>query len=162
MASLKLIIFRHGESPSYSADSDHARTLNGRGRAQARRTAAALAAAGHRPDEVLCSDSERTRQTWDEASTSFPDLAPVLSRSLYLADLLQMRDAVESLREGIEVGLILGHNPGVSQLVGWLSGEGLSMSTATAAVLTCEADSWAVASHLRDGWRLAEVLRPEQ
>ncbi|MBU0552125.1 histidine phosphatase family protein [Myxococcota bacterium] len=161
MPHLTLIILRHGDSPSYGAERDHARGLSAQGRAQAKAIGVALAAEGLRPSEALCSDAQRTQQTWAIAAEALPSpLTPTLSRALYLADLLQMREAMEQL-EGHTVGVIVGHNPGVSQLVGWLSGERLSMGTATAVILSCEAEDWRAAADAREGWRLVKILRPD-
>ena len=60
----RLLVTRHAKSSWKSGeDSDHARPLNKRGRRDAPRVAAHLVGLGWVPEQVLSSDSQRTRET---------------------------------------------------------------------------------------------------
>ena len=89
MTTRRLILMRHAKS-SWAIDGqeDHQRPLNKRGRRDAPRVAAALAARDWLPDFVVSSDAERTRQTWAEMNSAFSlDCGVRWTRDLYLAAL---------------------------------------------------------------------------
>lgn len=108
----RLIVMRHAKSSWDDAGlDDHARPLNGRGRAAAPVMAAWLAARGVRPDRVLCSTAARTRET----VALMPGLPePVLCPALYHAapeTILALLAA-----ERAQTVLVVGHEPGLSAL----------------------------------------------
>ncbi|MFP4044187.1 MAG: SixA phosphatase family protein [Rhodosalinus sp.] len=106
----RLILIRHAKSDWSQALDDHARPLNKRGLRSAPLIGEWLRAQGYLPDEVLCSDAVRTRQT----SSGLGIEAPVtFARMLYHAE---AEDIMEVLRaaEGRTVALI-GHNPGIGE-----------------------------------------------
>lgn len=119
--SLRLILMRHAKSDWDLSDlDDHDRVLSPRGRRACDAVGAWLAGAGYLPDQVLCSSSVRTCETWTRLSVHLPDpppLAPV--EALYLASAQTMFDCLSGA-EGTCVA-VLGHNPGIgtfaSQLV---------------------------------------------
>jgi len=110
-----LILIRHCKSDWSANQQDHARPLNPRGQRAAPRIGAYLASLGLTPDQVLCSDAQRTQDTWSGIARALPGApAPQLSRALYLADpramLAALRDATGSCVA------IIGHNPGIGEL----------------------------------------------
>ncbi|MEX3016848.1 histidine phosphatase family protein [Gymnodinialimonas hymeniacidonis] len=110
-----LILIRHCKSDWSANQEDHARPLNPRGRRAAPRLGAFLAAEGLAPDEVLCSDAMRTRETWAGIASQLPDApAPTLSRTLYLADPAAMLTAIRAGTGTIVA--VIGHNPGIGEL----------------------------------------------
>jgi len=112
----RLILLRHAKSDWTDADaSDHARVLNPRGRAACDAIGPWLAAHGYVPDEVLCSDAARTRETWARLAPHLP-AAPdaTLRGDLYLAEPGGMLAALQ--RATGAVVAMVGHNPGIGSL----------------------------------------------
>jgi len=162
--SLRLIVMRHAKS-SWDSDAptDHARPLNKRGRRDAPRIAARLVEIGWTPQQVLSSDAQRTRETFELMSEVFDPAPPVeFLSSLYHAGPRDVVYSAAELAASIEVAMVLGHNPGWQTTVAWLSGEQIVMTTANAALLECHGESWPDALRSRGQWTLQEVLRPKE
>ncbi len=113
-----LILMRHAKSSWGDPGlSDHARPLNKRGRASATALGNWLQAQGHLPDEVLCSSSERTRETLARLDLSAP---ATFTDALYHAEPERMLALLQAAT-GDSV-LMLGHNPGIAGFAQWLVG----------------------------------------
>ena len=106
----RLILMRHAKA-SWDNDllDDHARALNGRGRLSAKALGDWMRQRNYLPDQILCSDAKRTRETFAElrivADTAFLG-------ALYLAQIDQMLSILHRAT-GNSV-LMIGHNPGIS------------------------------------------------
>lgn len=116
----RLILLRHAKSDWTDEDAtDHARVLNARGRAACDTIGPWLAARGHVPDEVLCSDAARTRETWALIAPHLPGAAtPTLRPDLYLAEPGGMLAALQDATG--DVVAMVGHNPGIGSLAAGL------------------------------------------
>lgn len=111
----RLILTRHAKS---SWDDplvpDHDRPLNERGKAAAADLGQWLASRGYVPEEVLCSDAERTRKTWSGIAPALPG-TPILAikPALYHAGpdvmLAVLRHATA------DTVMMIGHNPGIAE-----------------------------------------------
>ncbi len=161
-----LIVMRHAKS-SWKANvmGDHARPLNGRGRRDAPRMAEALILRDWWPEVVVSSDAQRTRETWALMAQMGSERAVVtpqvhFERGLYLAGFDDLALESSSWETAWQRVLVLGHNPGWQQLVGRLCGTYQEMTTANAALLVGEGDSWRDA--LQGHWRLEAFLRPKE
>ena len=111
----RLILTRHAKSAwDDPLIPDHDRPLNDRGRAAASDLGQWLASRGYVPDEVLCSDAERTRKTWAGIAPSLPDApAPQFKPALYHAG-PEVMLAVLRHAKG-DVVMMVGHNPGIAE-----------------------------------------------
>ncbi len=108
--TLTLILMRHAKSDwDNPLLSDHDRPLNPRGRRSADAMGDWLRESGWLPDEVLCSTSERTRETLKRLRIE----APVhFLPALYHAEPDRMWEVLHSAtRHRV---LMLGHNPGIA------------------------------------------------
>ncbi len=106
-----LILMRHAKSSwDAPATSDHARPLNGRGRRSAKALGDWMRAQGWIPDQVLCSSSARTRETF--AGLKVP-LAGEFTDDLFHAGPEQMLPLLA--RASGQTVLLLGHNPGIAE-----------------------------------------------
>lgn len=111
----RLILIRHTKS---SWDDpllpDRDRPLNKRGMHAAEALGGWLASRGYLPDEVICSDARRTRETWERIATALDGAPePRLTGRLYEANSDTML-AVLRHATGDTV-LMLGHNPGLAE-----------------------------------------------
>lgn len=152
--TLRLLLIRHAKSDWGDPRlPDHERPLNGRGRRDAPRMGRWIAEGGLAPEEVLCSDARRTRETLDLMLPEWPR-APRVShhRALYHSTPEAMLAVLEEA-EAESVALV-GHNPGIGQLAGLLARDAPDhprwgdYPTASVAALAFEAAGW---SDIREG-----------
>jgi len=113
-----LILMRHAKAVrAHEADSDEARGLTGRGRRDSAAAGAAMEDAGLKPALALVSSSERTRQTAEQGLQNFA-LERQFEDALYHASPEGLWDAfTASYAESV---IIIGHNPGIGELVSLL------------------------------------------
>ncbi|MFB7460463.1 SixA phosphatase family protein [Streptomyces sp. NPDC088337] len=122
----RLVVLRHAKSAWPEGVADHDRPLAPRGRRDAPAAGRALAEADCLPDLALCSTALRARQTWDLASAQWGTPPPVRhDRRLYAADVPELLAAVREAPPEVETLLLIGHNPGLEDLVLELAGDGL-------------------------------------
>ncbi|MER5754008.1 histidine phosphatase family protein [Streptomyces sp. NPDC002088] len=122
----RLVVLRHAKSAWPEGVPDHRRPLAPRGRRDAPAAGRALAEADSLPDLALCSTALRARQTWDLAAAEWGTPPPVrYDPRLYGADALDLLEVVRETPPEVETLLLVGHNPGLEELVLDLAGEGL-------------------------------------
>ncbi|MHC3472242.1 SixA phosphatase family protein [Streptomyces sp. 7R007] len=122
----RLVVLRHAKSAWPAGVADHERPLAPRGRRDAPAAGRALAEADCLPDLALCSTAARARQTWELASAQWGTPPPVRSDPrLYAADAADLLAVVREVPPEVETLLLIGHNPGLEDLVLDLAGDGL-------------------------------------
>lgn len=110
-----LILMRHAKAVRlHEADSDKARGLTGRGRRDSAAAGAAMAGAGLKPTLALVSTAQRTRETAEFGLQTFA-LETRYEEALYHAAPEGIWDAFSA--SDAESVVIVGHNPGVGELV---------------------------------------------
>jgi phosphohistidine phosphatase len=113
-----LILMRHAKAVrAHEAESDEARGLTGRGRREAAAAGAAIEDEGLKPQLALISTSKRTRETAEHGLQNFK-LETQFDEALYHASLEGVWDAFNS--SDVESVVIIGHNPGMGELVSML------------------------------------------
>jgi phosphohistidine phosphatase len=135
------VLLRHAKADWPDGVPDRLRPLTGRGRRDA---AAAgrwlrdhLDDLGDRLDVVACSPAERTRETWALVAAELTDPPePTFDDALYGASADTLLGVVGDLPDDAGTVLLVGHNPGLQEVVGLLSGAEAGMRTASVAVLT--------------------------
>lgn len=111
----RLILTRHAKSAwDDPLTPDHERPLNQRGVAAAADLGQWLASRGYVPDQVLCSDAERTRKTWAGIvpalnATPSVEFKPALYQAGPEVMLAVLRHASG------DVVMMIGHNPGICE-----------------------------------------------
>lgn len=158
-----LLLMRHAKSDWDDAGvPDHDRPLNGRGARSAPQMAALLIAEKALPELILSSTALRARATAlavAEAADWKPEVR--LRHALYLAE--PARIVHEILRMPRDVGclLVVGHNPGMEDLVSDLSMMRQAMPTAAIARFAFSIGSWdelpAARAEQVQVWRPREV-----
>jgi len=113
-----LHLLRHAKSSWKDDLADHERPLNRRGRAAARQIGRHLPSLAGGIDLVLCSSAVRTRETLDLALVGFA-IRPrcLIEDGLYLADCDRLLRRLRQLSEPDRQVLLIGHNPGLHDLV---------------------------------------------
>lgn len=137
---------RHAKSDwSHSDVSDHDRPLNARGRRDAPEMASWLEAHNAIPEVILASTAKRVSETIQRMVKHWKHEPLVIrSGSLYLASpqtiLEHIRcEAIDTEGRRPRQLLVVGHNPGMEQLVSSLSGTDVAMPTAAVALFECQA-----------------------
>lgn len=123
MTTRVLVIMRHGKAEQSDTKRDIDRALTDRGHNDAREGGTWLAATGITPDVVLCSPSQRTRETWHDVAigmaTSGNDVSSptvVYQQDLYFSGLGAALEAIRHVDPTATTVLVIGHNPTVSAL----------------------------------------------
>ncbi|MFD5478274.1 SixA phosphatase family protein [Streptomyces hawaiiensis] len=148
----RLVVLRHAKSAWPLDVADHERPLAPRGRRDAPAAGRALADADLLPDLALCSTAVRARRTWDLAAAEWGTPPPVRrDRRLYAAGPSGLLTVVHEVPAEVETLLLIGHNPGLEELVLALAGDGLDdtleqvrtkFPTSAIAVLSWRGTAW--------------------
>ncbi|MFD5075288.1 SixA phosphatase family protein [Streptomyces sp. NPDC058371] len=129
----RLVVLRHAKSAWPVGVDDHERPLAPRGRRDAPAAGRALAETDLLPDLALCSTALRARQTWELAAGQWGTPPPVrFEPRLYAAGLPDLLDAVHAVPDPVRTLLLIGHNPGLEELVLELAGDCLDDTLAVA------------------------------
>ncbi len=158
-----LLILRHAKS-SWKDETlpDHERPLNKRGKQSAPLMGELIRREGLLPDFVLCSTAKRARQTADlvaEASDYQGEIEYL--RELYAAPPQAYLQALSKLDDRYERVMVVGHNPGLEELLQALTGEMQPLPTAALAQVELPIQQWAEVKSVRRG-KLVEIWRPKE
>ncbi len=158
----RLMVIRHAKSSWKDDDlSDHERPLNKRGKNDAPKVAAYLKHLKWIPDLCISSDSKRTKQTWKRMQPFLGKLDAEYTQALYHAEPDDVLPIIADVENDVKTLAIVGHNPGWEELVEWLTGKNIRMTTCNVALLTCKADSWEETVEKRGQWSVDKVVRPK-
>lgn len=165
----RLTVLRHAKSDWGDADlDDFNRPLNDRGWKAAKRIGRELQHRDFRFDLVLASPAARVRETLDGVQEKFDFAAPIrFEPPMYLATEALLMAVVRDLPEAVHRPLLVGHNPGLQQLLLGLSVEddplrskvAHKLPTAAIAVVELPADRWAEVEPASG--RLVELIVPK-
>jgi phosphohistidine phosphatase len=163
-----LTLLRHAKSAwDDTVPRDFDRPLNGRGRRAAARIGQWIAEHDCAFDLVIASPAERVKQTLSEVATGARrTFSPVFEQRVYLASAATLVDVIREIDDKAAHVLLVGHNPGLEDLVLLLTPEGgglrgeveVKYPTAAVAVLELAVDHWADADE--GGATLVEFIRP--
>ncbi|MGH3231688.1 MAG: SixA phosphatase family protein [Streptosporangiaceae bacterium] len=115
-AGRKLVLLRHAKSAWPDAP-DHERPLARRGQRDSPVMGRWLRAAGHLPDQVLCSTARRARETWQLAQAGLGATPPVsFDDRMYQGSAAQLLDLIHRAPPAARTLLIVGHDPAIPEL----------------------------------------------
>src|SRR6266480_7629924 len=139
-----LVLLRHAKAENGSAAlPDFDRALNDRGRKEARAAGTFIRKQNLALDLVLTSPAKRTRETTEFVLAS-ADLAVEVryEQRLYEAGPLRLLEAIAQIEDERSTVLLVGHNPGMEELLQLLT-EGVEhMATGTLAKINLKAAIW--------------------
>jgi phosphohistidine phosphatase len=139
-----LLILRHAKSSWRKAElADHDRPLSKRGKRDAPRIGNLLRREELVPDLIISSSATRARRTAELVSEACGYGGELqLERDLYAADPEAYLDALQLLPESIKCVMVVGHNPGLEELLELLTGEWQRLPTAALAQVKLRLDAW--------------------
>ncbi len=150
-----LTIVRHAKSSwNEQGLSDRERPLNKRGQRDAPRMGKRIADAGIRPSLIVSSPATRawTTAQFIAEELSYPVEFLQRENSLYLASLNDILDVIVDQDDGFNSLMVVGHNPGLTNMVNFLS-PGITGNLPTAGVVSVTFD--------QDDWKLYEQPNTE-
>ena len=131
-----LILLRHAKSDWSGGEPDADRPLAPRGIRQAPKAGAWLAGYVRRLDLAVVSPAVRARATWDLVSAELDERPEVvLDERVYAASGRELLAVVGDLPPDAETVVLVGHNPGLEELVSELTGEWVELKTSAIAVV---------------------------
>ncbi|MEK9647595.1 MAG: histidine phosphatase family protein [Gammaproteobacteria bacterium] len=150
----ELILMRHGKSDWSQPVSDFNRPIKKRGLKEAARVGQWLGEQDLAPDLIISSPAQRARQTAVTVSEvmDYTEDNIFFYEPVYMADVSELLDAIATAPEECQRLMVVGHNPGMEDLLFYLTEEvdvpddGKVMPTATIAVLETES-SWGALEH---------------
>lgn len=122
----RLYVLRHAKSSwSNSCLADHDRPLAPRGERAAAALAGHVAAIDPPPALVLCSSARRAQDTLEPVRAQLPEsMAVLVEDGLYGASAQEIVDRLREVPEDTPSVLVVGHNPGLEDLVCGLGRDG--------------------------------------
>jgi phosphohistidine phosphatase len=162
-AMKSLLVLRHAKSSwKHPELADHDRPLNKRGKRDAPRIGRLVRDENLVPELILSSSAVRARDTALAVAAACDHACELrVLHDLYLGDPEDHARLLQSLPDAIGSAMLVGHNPGMEELVETLGGAHEAMPTAALAWIDLPIDRW---SELRlDGsGRLRELWLPKK
>ena len=131
-----LIVLRHAKSDWSGGEADIDRPLAARGRRQAPEAGRWLSTAVERVDLAVVSPARRTRSTWELVAAELDSPAQVrIDERVYAASAGELLEVVQGLSDTVATAVLVGHNPGVEELVSLLTGQWVPLPTSALALV---------------------------
>jgi len=140
-----LYIMRHGKAEEGFDKADYKRKLISKGIKRNKKIGGLLKEKNVTFDIVICSNATRTIETAEYMADlfQFPKADIQELSRFYLAPVSVMLDTFYSLDNAISSVLVVGHNPGISELVTTLSGQLVDwMPTSSLMAIEIDTDKW--------------------
>ncbi len=158
-----LLILRHAKSSWKNPGlADHNRPLNKRGKRDAPRVGRLLRDKNLTPDLILSSTAKRALDTAEAAAESSGYEGEIEPRpELYMADPEAYLRALRSVSDDYQCVMVIGHNPGLEELVETLTSAAEAMPTAALAQVELPIKRWRDLNDETEG-KLVNVWRPRE
>lgn len=149
-----LFVLRHAKAEHSFGVRDFDRSLTSRGERDAQHVGSIIHEQSLRVDLILSSSAMRTRGTVENLLSSSQIKCPQqFTDDLYHATVPTILAVLQAVSEEYESVLLVGHNPGLAEVVGLLSGWIDSFPTASLVRLDLPLDHWGELSMLTRGQR---------
>lgn len=157
-----LLLLRHAKSSWKDAGAgDFERPLNQRGLKSAPLVGKLIRKQKLKPDLVLSSPAERARQTAQLVLESAElNMELRYDERIYEAGAARLLEIVSQIEDSADSAVLVGHNPGLEELLEVLTGEARRLSTAALACIELHVEKW---SKVRAGTgRLEWLAKPKK
>lgn len=157
----RLYLLRHAKSSWKEPElADHDRPLAGRGRRAAKAIARHLREREIVPELVLCSTAKRARETLEGIEPALGRGAIRVEDGLYGAAPADLLARLHEIAPRVASVMVIGHNPGLEELVHLLARDGFEekFPTGALATLAFSGPGWAALD--RDTAELVGFVRP--
>jgi len=138
----KLLLIRHAKAEKETGGKDFDRPLKYPGIQDARFMADRVKEAGIVPQFVVTSPALRTLTTAEIFADAFKLANPKEEKSLYEASQQTWLKVINRLPVQYDVVAVVGHNPGVANILYYLTGETREVHTSTTALIEFDLDKW--------------------
>jgi phosphohistidine phosphatase len=157
-----LFLLRHARAENAGpGSSDFDRNLDELGKKEAQAAGVFIKQLHLTFDLILCSTAVRARETADLAIAAAELQTTVrYDQRIYEAAPLQLLEVIREVENEKGTLLLVGHNPGVAELLKLLTGQTAPMSTCSLAKLDLEADQWGNIEQARG--TLDWIVKPEK
>jgi len=155
----KLLLVRHAKAVHDADYSDFERPLKHSGITDAIAMADRLSKESAIPELLVTSPSLRTLATADIFAEHFGLRKPAEDGRIYDASRQTLLDIVAQFGDDANFVGLVGHNPGISQVLDYFTGESRDVSPGAVALVIFEVDQWQLIS--RDTGKLAWYSSPK-
>lgn len=157
-----IFLLRHAKSSwDDPSRSDHERSLNQRGRRAARQMGEFAAEKNIVPERIICSTAVRTQETAEIFLTASGIEVEMFSTDrVYEASAGELFDLLAESDDMANSVLLIGHNPGIADLVYRLTGNVETVPTATLISISTDAKNWS--DLVPDCGQLEGIYRPKE
>ncbi|HZY36290.1 MAG TPA: histidine phosphatase family protein [Mucilaginibacter sp.] len=142
----KLLLIRHAKAEKDTGGKDIDRPLKYPGIQDARFMADRIKEEGIIPQLIVTSPAMRTKTTAEIFADAFRLPDPTNEKSIYEASQQTWLKVINRLPDQYNFVAIVGHNPGVADILYYLTGESREVHTSTTALIEFDIDSWATIS----------------
>ena len=140
-----LFLLRHAKS-SWKDETlaDFERPLNRRGKRAAETIGNYFKSEGIVPELILCSPAVRARETLELVTKAARWSTEVrYDQRIYEASGMRLAEVVSQIDNDRKVALLVGHNPGIEELLLLLTAETVQVPTGTVSKVAVKANKWA-------------------
>jgi phosphohistidine phosphatase len=139
----KLLLVRHAKAEKETVAKDIDRPLKYPGIQDARFMADRIRENGIIPQIIITSPALRTKTTAEIFADALKLADPKTEKSIYEATQQTWLKAINRLSDQYDFVAIVGHNPGISEILYYLTGESKEVHTSAVALIEFDTDSWA-------------------
>lgn len=157
-----LVIARHAKAEGFkSSETDFDRKLTDSGKEDAVKMSLLLFHLGVHPHKIVSSTAKRTWSTAKKFSKAFniEEQAIIPQHKIYNANIDTLIDLVHNFDNKWETVILVGHNPGVSNLASYFTGDStLELPTCSVVIVEFESDDWQWCDYKKG--RLVNFIKP--
>jgi phosphohistidine phosphatase len=138
----KLLLIRHAKAEQGTNTADFERALTESGIKDATIMAQRLVAKGYKPGLIIASPALRTHTTANIFSEHLLSHEVETDKKIYDASENTLLHIINNLPDDRDFIAIVGHNPGISQILYYLTGKVKDVPTCAVAVIAFDEDQW--------------------
>jgi len=138
----KLLLIRHAKAEKETGGKDFDRPLKYPGIQDARFMVEHIREAGINPQLIVTSPAMRTKTTAEIFADAFKLPDPTTEKSIYEASQQTWLKVINRLPDQYDFIALVGHNPGVANILYYLTGETREVHTSTTALIEFDLDKW--------------------